>query len=99
MAGYVRAHLEIHADESFDVMPIACPAVDEHTQAGLRCYTRHADGWQRACVYYVSACSNDNVTERIHPTSLFDKAEIAALRQIRCGVICQRQRGNRPPGC
>lgn len=99
MAGYVRAHLEIHGDRSFDVVPVVCPGADEHTAGDVRCFTVHADGWRRACVYAISTCANDNVTDR---TGLFTLQEVALKgghRQIRCGVICQRQRGNRPPGC
>lgn len=99
MAGYVRAHLELHGDRSYDVLPISCPAVDEHTAGEVRCFTVHHDGWQRSCMYYVTTTENDNVTARLHPSSLMDAARTASNRRKRCGVICQRQRGNRPPGC
>ena len=99
MAGYVRAHVEIHGDRSYDLVPVVCPAVDEHSVETQRCFTTHADGWQRSCMYFVSACENDNVTARLHTSILADRAHSGAMRQIRCGLICQRQRGNRPPGC
>lgn len=99
MAGYVRAHLEIHGDRSYDLVPVFCPAHDEHSPAEVRCFTSHTDGWHRTCLYYVSACENDNVTARLHPSSLADRGRTILSCQVRGGVICQRQRGNRPPGC
>ena len=99
MAGYVRASLEFHGDRSYDVMPVVCPAANEHTAENTRCYTQHADGWNRCCVYWVSTCDNDNVTARLHPSSIADRAQRDAMGRRRCGVICQRQRGNRPAGC
>jgi hypothetical protein len=99
MAGYVRGHVEIHGDRSYDLVPVVCPAADEHTAGVVRCFTCHADGWFRSCVYFVSGCENDNVTSRVHPSSLAERAMSGAMRQIRAGCICQRQRGNRPPGC
>lgn len=99
MAGYVPAHLEVHGDRSFDLMPDACPATDEHTSGTPRCHTIHGDGWNRACLYYVTSCAANNVTERVHVSVLSQRMPTLVATQMRCGVICQRQRGNRPPGC
>jgi hypothetical protein len=99
MAGYVRAHLEVHGDRSYDVVPIMCPGADEHSAGNERCFTQHADGWTRCCVYWVSGCMNDNVTARVHPSTVKDQRLADGMRQSRMGVICQRQRGNRPAGC
>lgn len=99
MAGYVRAHLERHGDHSYDILPVVCPAADEHTYGQTRCLTCHGDGWARKCMYLITPCENDNATDRIDASMLAHRADTLNARQVRCGVICQRQRGNRPPGC
>lgn len=99
MPGYVRAHLENHFDGSYDVMPTACPATEEDKWPGMRCFTRHADGWQRMCCYFISTTENDNLTARAHPSHFQELGAGDGMAQIRCGVLCGRQRSNRPPGC
>jgi len=99
MSGYVRAHLERHGGHSYDILPVVCPAESEHTAGQTRCLTRHADGWTRKCIYLIVPCENDNATERIDASMLAHRADVLNARQVRCGVLCQRQRANRPPGC
>lgn len=99
MAGYVRAHVEIDPMCLSQVIPVSCPACDEHTIGQPRCWAELPGHAVRACVYYISACENDNCTARAHPSKFAEQAVSRNMRQIRCGVLCQRQRGNRPPGC
>jgi hypothetical protein len=100
MAGYVRAHVQINPTCLSEVVPVACPAADEHTaNEGLRCWAELPGNQVRACMYWISACENDNMTARRHPSHFAELAVQRNMRQIRCGVLCQRQRGNRPAGC
>lgn len=99
MAGYVNAHLQINNFVLSEVLPDLCPAADEHTAGGVRCLAELPGGEVRACLYYLQMTESGNVTNRVHFSTLAQKAMRQSQRQIRCGVLCQRQRGNRPPGC
>jgi hypothetical protein len=99
MAGIVRAYLTRHADKSFDVSPLDCPAADVHTSGTPRCYTIMFDGQRRACPFWTATAHPANETHRMDPTALCDEAYMRQASQMRCSVICQRARANRPPGC
>jgi len=99
MAGIVRAHLVKHADGSHDVGPIDCPAADQHTSGPPRCYTIMFDGERRACTYWLACTLPSNDTHRMDPSRLADESFLRGVGSMRCGVICQRARANRPPGC
>lgn len=99
MAGIVQAHIEEHADHSIDVRPIACPGADMHTQGVPRCYTVMFDGERRACVYWQATTMPGNDTHRQDPSMLARESFMRNVTQMRCAVLCQRARANRPIGC
>lgn len=99
MAGIVRAHLEVHGSATYDVMPEVCPAEDEHTQAKPRCQCKMIDGEVRWCPFFVTLTSPANCSDRKYLRELALDAIALGARQVRCSVICLRQRANRAPGC
>lgn len=99
MAGWVQGHAEYHHDHSADVQPLVCPASDEHTMGTPRCQTRMFDGSRRQCMYLVGLTAPGNSTHRMDTDELREQATTLSARQVRCGIICLRQRANRAPGC
>lgn len=98
MAGFIQASIDEHVDHSLDVVPDVCPVVDDH-QESLRCYSVGFDGERRACPFWIATTHVANSTRRVDATVLRDEMKALGGRTLRCGVLCQRHKANRRPGC
>jgi len=99
MAGQVNAHIAQHLDKSIDVTPDVCPVEDPHYEGERRCYTIMFDGEHRSCPYLVACTHVSNSSHRADVRSIVRALELRSATHMRIGVLCMRQRANRPPGC
>lgn len=99
MAGFVAAHIALHLDQSMDVTPDVCPVDDPHAAAVPRCYTIMFDGEHRACPYLVACTHASNTSHRADVRTVARALDLRSAQNMRIGVLCMRQRANRPVGC
>jgi hypothetical protein len=99
MAGLVHGHLLNWADGTINVLPEVCAVEDIHRIDTPVCYRTYIDGTQRSCLYFTSCAQVQNFNDRVHPTMLRTQSVANGSRQMRCSIICQAQKRNRPAGC
>jgi hypothetical protein len=99
MAGYVKSEIRVYKDGTLSIHPDKCPVEDVHRLFEPMCYSTLPENESRSCMYWMASTSPGNTSERVHPTQLRVRAVALGSRSIHCGVICARQRANRPPGC
>ncbi len=99
MAGFVVGTIARHLDTSLDVTPDVCPVEDPHAMGIPRCYTIMFDGEHRACPYLVACTHASNTSHRADVRSIAHALEVRSAQNMRIGVLCMRQRANRPVGC
>ena len=107
MAGYVNAHIYLEGNANGAMIdPDVCPAKDQHRETAYtidpalrpRCFQNTYAAGARYCPYFIAATQHANVTLRLDVYGMEADLILDGKGSGRCGVLCQAQRRNRPPG-